>query len=223
MDKQQIAELETAATAAAKAAEDAGGTDETLNTEAESAQKALEKAKSSLTNKPERTEAEKAAFNLKKNAERARELGLDPADVLGVKPQLTLNEDLSDDTPLTVGKLKEFQRQEGKKTALQLVEDLEDEAERNEVRTLLETRITPSGNPHADLSLARAAANSLKNARIAEEAERKTVIKRTAAGGSANGKKEDDFTPTSDEVAFMKPPFNLTKEKIIEARTAKQE
>ena len=49
----------------------------------------------------------------------------------------------------------ELQKLEGQKTALQLADEIEDEHEREEVKTLIQNRISPSGNPQADLVLAR--------------------------------------------------------------------
>src|SRR5258706_16055881 len=98
MDK-TIADLEAATAAAKLAAETAGGTDEALNKAHTDAEAALLKAKT--PSQPVRTEAEKAAHALKKNAERARELGVDPAEVLGITSGTHIDEEIDDDTPLT--------------------------------------------------------------------------------------------------------------------------
>ena len=164
-----------------------------------------------------RTEKEKAEFSLKKNAERLKELGGDPNSILGIKPDIVKNSDEDDNTPLTLGKLKEYQKQSAQRTALQLAEDL-DESEREDVKSLLASRITPSGNAEADLALARGAANAKKNAMIAEEAMRKTRPNRTASGGTQPGKPQETFEPTAEEQVFMRPPYNMSKEKIIKLR-----
>ncbi len=168
--------------------------------------------------KTERTEKDKAAFSLQKNAERLKELGGDPADVLGIKPNLKVDAQISDDEPLTYGKLREIQKQEAQKTALQLAEDIEDESERTQVVDLLQNRLRSSGNPQEDIKLARATVNSLKNTQIGEEISRKSSPNRTASGTSPGKPVENEFIPTADEATFMRPPYNLSKEKILERR-----
>lgn len=221
MTPEQIAELETSATAAEKAAADAGGKDEALNKAAEDAKAAVAKAKAP-SQKPAKTEKEKAAHVLRSTAERLRSLGEDPADVLGIKPQLNvgeLDEEMDDNTPLTLGTLKKVQKQEAHKTALQMAQEITDEQEREQVVDILSNRIRPSGNAQKDLDLARAAVNSERNAKIAEEANRKggNQPRRVAAGGSMNARQEDDFVPTEEEKQFM-TQYGLSKEKILEAR-----
>lgn len=169
--------------------------------------------------KEPKSEAEKAAFALKKNAERAKELGLDPAAILGVAPVV---DSTSDDTPMTVGMFKKQRAEEAAKTALQLADEITDENERELTKHYLNTRIVPSGNPQEDLSFARAAVNSIKNGRIAEEMGRRGAAT-THTGSGAPAKREDgEFVPTAEESALMRPPFSLSKEKILEARGKQQ-
>lgn len=225
MDPKKLAELESAATAAAQAAEDAGGADEALNTASEDAKKAFEDAKSkpapSQSSKEPKTEKEKAAFSLKKNADRLKELGGDPAEALGINPSINLDDtgDISDDTPVTFGTLRKQQLIDGKKAAIKMGEALEDETERTLVVDILSKRLVPSGNPEADLAAARAIANTEKNSQIAQEAMRRTQPKDHSSGGGAPAAGSDDnFTPTAQEAVFMGPPYNLSKEQIIAAR-----
>lgn len=171
--------------------------------------------------KNERSEKEKAEFTLKKNAERLAELGGDPADVLNIRPQINLAEDLSDDKPLTVGDFRKLQKADAHKTALQLAEELPED-ERDEVKSLLESRIVPSGNAEEDLRLARAAVNANHNTKIVEHISNRTTPKRTAAGGSSDAIVEAEFVPTPDEEVFMRPPYNMSREKILLARKAAQ-
>lgn len=172
----------------------------------------------------QRTEAEKAAFNLKKHADRAKELGLKPEDILGIKPKLQVDASVSDDTPLTVGALREIQKQDAKKTALQLAENIEDEDERTQTKNILE-RLAPSGDAEADLAIARSAVNAKRTSQIAADVVRTTRPNRTAAGGSANARQEDDFKPTEEELAlfqgFKLDPVKL-KDKILAARARAQ-
>lgn len=228
MTPEKLAELEAAATAAATAAEDAGGADESLNTAAESAKQAFETAKAPsqdavktelerIQRKEPKTEAEKAAFALKKNAERAKELGLDPATILGVA-QSPQAED--DNAPVTVGMLKKRDADAAAKTALQLADELTDEHVRELTKHHLQHSIVPSGNPQDDMRKALAIVSTVKNSQILEEFNRKPVASgHSGAGGPAN-KPESDFVPTADEAAMMRAPFNVPKEKIIAARVA---
>lgn len=204
MDEKTIAEQE-AATAAAKV-------------EAEA--KAKAEADAQILHK-QKTEKEKAEYSLKKNAERLRALGGDPDSVLGIT-MANLEDEDEDNTPLTIGKLKEMQRQNAKLSAMQLADAIEDDTERREVKDLLEKRITPSGDANADLALARAGANARKNALLAEEAARKGRPTRTASGGSTPGKQEEIFEPTAEEATFMKA-YGLTKEQVLGARKRSEE
>lgn len=171
--------------------------------------------------KPERTEKEKAEFSLKKNAERLRELGGDPTEALGIRPQITLDEDLDDDKPLTVKDFRNLQKRDAHQTAIQLAEQLGDD-ERDTVKDILSSRIVPSGDAQRDLKEARAIANADRNAKILEEASRKGIGTRTAAGGSAPAGVEDDFIPTETEARMMQPPYNLSREKILAIRQKEQ-
>ncbi len=172
----------------------------------------LDKVKSSG-----KTEAEKAQFSLKKNADKVRELGGDPAEILGIKPVERGESD--DDRPLTVGEYKKIQASQNAKTALQLADEIPDQSERELAKYYLENRIVPSGNPQEDLRDARRMVNSVKNEQIIAEQNRKNPAKNHSSGSSAPLKqiqKEAELTPV--EIQYMKPPFNLTKEQIIKAR-----
>lgn len=132
----------------------------------------------------------------------------------GIKPPI----DADDDTPVTVGMLKQREKEMSQKTALELSEEIEDEDERKLTQHYLKERIVPSGNASADLKLARAAVNSLKNAQIAEEINRKKNPKNHGGAPGAPAGHEKEFIPTEEEKIFMNPPYNLTKEDITRAR-----
>lgn len=163
-----------------------------------------------------RTEKEKAEFSLRKNAERLKELGGNPASILGVDNTESNDED---DAPVTLGMLKMLQSQQAKKTALELANEITNDAERELTREYLTNRIISTGNPQEDLKLARGLVNAIKNKQILEQANIKPQAKRTSSnGGSAPYvKEEEELSP--EEMSFMKPPFNLTKEAIIKSRT----
>lgn len=170
-----------------------------------------------LQDPSQRTEKDKALFNLNKQVERARELGIDVSGIVG-KPAIKVDEALPDETPLTVGSFRDMQKADAKKTALQLADAIEDEAERTRTKEILE-RLSPSGDAHADLSLARGSANSAKNKQIVEELQRKGNPAHHAANPGAGGKSpEEIFEPTPEEASMMRPPFNLTKEEVLKVR-----
>lgn len=160
------------------------------------------------------TETEQAAFSLKKNAERAKELGLDPAAILGVETKK--EEDKS--SPLTVA---EYERREAEKmtrTAEQMADAIEDENERELTKVYLKSRIVPSGDPNKDLNDARSLVNSVKNRQILEmNGNRVTPQSYSTGSGGRPKAPEGEFKPTEEENRFMRD-FGLTKEQILKSR-----
>lgn len=167
-----------------------------------------------VTKQQGRTEAEKAAHALRKNADRARELGIDVEEVLGVK-----SKELDSSAPMTVGMYEEIRKNEAQKTALQLADEIPDESERELTRVYLETRIRPSGNAQEDFRFARAAVNAVKTGQILEETARAGAVK---THGSSPGAPLKQVAPsgelTTGELAYTKAPWNMSKEQIIAAR-----
>jgi hypothetical protein len=159
--------------------------------------------------KKERTELEKAQYNLKRQAEKLKELGGDPEAILGVerKPE--------DEVPEW---FKREQAKQAQKTSLELAEQLPDEDVKSLIKEYLAHRIVPSGNPEEDFRFALNAVNALRNKQIAEEVARQITPQRTAAGGSKPATVEERFEPTPDEARLMRPPYNVTKEQILAAR-----
>lgn len=180
-----------------------------------------EKEPQAPSQKQERSEKEKAEFSLRKTAERLRELGGNPVDVLDIHPEINLDEDLPDDKPLTVKDFRNLQKRDAHQTALQMVDELPED-ERDEVRNLLQNRIVPSGNAQEDIRLARAAVNAARNSKIIEHISGRSEPKRTAAGGSSDAQRQGDMTLTPEEEVFTRPPYNLTIEKIISKRVRKE-
>lgn len=164
-----------------------------------------------------RTEREKAEYNLKKRAEEARAQGIDPAEVLGVKPQVKIDNALADDTPLTVGTFREMQKQDARKMAEEMADSIEDEEERERVKSELRF-IVPSGDAQADFRRALAAANVEHNAKIAEELARRGRPTTGAAGGSRPAPEAKSEELTAEEMVFTRHPYNMSKEKILAAR-----
>jgi hypothetical protein len=197
--------------------ETTGTTPETLNNEP--LQTPLEQEIERETKRTEgRTEAEKAAFSLKKNAERAKELGIDPAEVLGytTTPAPTVDKD----APLTVGMYEQMQKNQSQQTSIQLAERITDPHERELTITYLKTRIVPSGDPEDDLRFARQAVNSVKNGQIVEELSRATPPRTHGSGaGAPPNPTAKPLELTAEEQQFTRAPFNMTPAEIIAART----
>lgn len=123
-----------------------------------------------------------------------------------------------DNKPLTLGDLKRIKREETRETAINLANSIEDEDERTEVQDILRNNIVPSGDPKKDLAIAQGAVNSIKNAQIAEEAERKRHPERFPnAPGNPAKPVEGVFEPTLHEATMMRN-YKLTKEDILAAR-----
>lgn len=149
-------------------------------------------------------------LNFEKNKIDEQINALDEED--GITPEV------KDDTPVTVGMLDKREKEAAQTTAIALAEAIEDENERKLTIHYLENRIKPSGDAEADVRLARAAVNSLRNGQIAEEVDRKKNPNRQPSAPGAPGDKEKAFKPTDQERMFMQPPYNLTKEDVIKSR-----
>lgn len=175
------------------------GTQDPLQTELETVQK---KGKTKL---------EKLLFKKKEIDRQLRDEGIDPA-VEAV--------DEDDEKPVTVGMLKQIQAQNATKTALELAEAITNPVERELTKHYLENNIKPSGDPQEDFRLAQGLVNAAKNKQILEEANRKGQPNNASSGGGAPAGQNTgpvvEFTPA--ELVFMQPPYNLSKEQVLEAR-----
>ena len=181
-----------------------------------------DEGKTPAPSQEKRSPEDTAAFNLKRQAEKAKELGLDPAEILGVKTHIDTNVDDEDSKPVTVGMLRDIQKKDAQISALQLADGIADEEIKNATKEYLTNNITPSGDADKDFRIALAAASASKNKQVVEMMGTYIAPKRTAAGGSAGVKVDEEFVPTQEEQVFMRPPYNLTKEKILAARITKQ-
>ncbi|MES2060204.1 MAG: hypothetical protein V4438_04205 [Patescibacteria group bacterium] len=208
--EQQKAADEAAAAAAKKAEEDEAAKKAAEDEAAKASQDLLKQELERKQNRSGHTKLEKARHAEKKIQD----------EIAKLEAEEGVHADLDDDQPVTVGMLKERQKQDAVKTALNMAEsEISDETERELVKHHLENSIRPTGNPAEDLRLARAIVNDTKNRQIAEEIERKKVAQRNGTGSGAPAKKEgDEFVPTAEEAAYMKPPFSLTKEAVLTAR-----
>lgn len=210
MTPEEIAAKE-AATAAAEAEAKAQA-----DAEAASADP-LKKELDRVQKKEPKSEAEKAAYSLKKNAERLSELGGDPRAVLGMGDQSGSGVD-EDDKPVTVGMLRKLEAERSAKTSMQMAEDIEDDNERDLVKHHLEHTIRPSGNPQEDLKAARAIVNSVKNGQIAEEASRRSQARAHGSSSGAPGAHTKPIELSAEELQYTRAPFNMTPEDIVKTR-----
>ena len=113
---------------------------------------------------------------------------------------IVISDEDDDDKPLTKGDLKRMERDNAKKTALQLADSLEDEDERTNVREALETRIMPSGNPQKDYNDALNLVNAEKYKQIASTKKngKPTTV---PSGTGAPRKEEEEFIPSELELS----------------------
>lgn len=160
-----------------------------------------------------RTPEEIAAFNLKKKAEDAKAIGLDPKKVLGI---------VEEDPNEPPAWYKQEKAKEAKQTALQMADSIADADTKEKVKQFLETRIVPSGNPEQDFRDALGLASSAKNKQVIEEISRYTAPRTVAAGGDLPPRFDEEFVPTEAEKQMMRLSPTLTKEKILEARKKEQ-
>lgn len=173
--------------------------------------------------KGKKTPQEKAKDSLFFNAQKAKELGIDIEEVLGLKPK----EDVVDeeDRPVTRKELEELllksRQVEATKTAEQLVNEIQDETERELTLFHIQNTIKSTGDPKEDLKLARTLTNSVRNSQIIEEAQRKPQAKShssSTSGTSASAEIEVKLTP--EEQAYFNTGL-VTKDEILIARQGK--
>lgn len=201
MTPEELAEEELAATAAAEQKEKEEAEAKAL-AEQDPLKTELEKVQ-----RKGRTKVEKLQYTKQRIDEQLRELGVQDEP-----------EDDEDAKPVTVGMLKKLQAETATKTALQLANELTNDTERELTKYHLENTIKSTGNPQEDFKLAQSIVSSVKNSQIAEELARKGKGSAGAGAGAPvkQGKQQEEFT--QEELVFMKPPFNMTKEAIIKAR-----
>lgn len=129
-------------------------------------------------------------------------------------------EDDEDEKPLTRGEFKRMQQETAQKTALELAEKITNESERELAKFHLQNTIRSTGNAQEDLDLALGLVNAAKNRQILEETNRKpeSSSRTSGVGAPANAGSQANVEYTLDEAMMMRPPFNLTREQVLEAR-----
>jgi len=168
-----------------------------------------------------RTEAEKAEFTFKKQAERLESLGIDPKNVLGIKDPsvvVTNDEPSDDNAPVTVGMLKKMQQQTAEKSALQLADSITNATERELVKYHLENTIRSSGNPQQDFETAQSLVNAVKNKQILDTVVAKPAAVIASSNGGASSHVEQTPELSKEELLYTQKPFNMTPAEIIATR-----
>lgn len=207
---------------AKKALEDAGGDDESLIQalkDAETAATAAEAAAKALSQAPTlngETERKKQKL-LRKKGFINKEL-----KSLGVEDEEEDDDDEEEDEddldrPLTHRDLQRIQAKNARKTTLEMADAIEDEDQREAVKAALRM-VVATGDPEVDFGNAVAIANRERNDKILEEVGRRGTVRTARTKTGAAARIEAEFTPTADEAVYMRPPFNLTKKDILEAR-----
>ena len=108
-----------------------------------------------------KSEEEKAEYTFKSVARRLQDLGKDPAELLGIKREEEVEED---DKPLTRKDLEAIMSKIGQpnqKSAIDMVNEISNETERELHQYYLENVIKPSGNPVDDFNNAKAMVESI--------------------------------------------------------------
>lgn len=160
-------------------------------------------------NSKKRPEIDRATHSLKSTAERLKQLGGDPAKVLGISstpPSFEGPNEEDDTRPLTVGEFKRMQQEDNQRTAVQLADRIENEDERELAKSYLRTRIRPSGDPEADLADAMALVNRVKNNIVVSEIKRgsSNVARRHSTGSGSPHASEDAFIASEEEIMAAK-------------------
>lgn len=173
--------------------------------------------------KSKKTPQEKARDALFFNAEQAKKLGIDPAEVLGLLPKEEIVDE--NERPVTRKELEEIllksKQETASKTAQELATEISDEAERELTLFHIQNTIKSTGDPKEDLKLARALTNSIRNTQIIEEQQRKPEAKTHSSGTGTQGETPSaTVVLTKEEQAYLDTGL-VTKDEILLARQGK--
>ena len=158
-----------------------------------------------------KTKAEKLLYTKNRIDQQLKELGIDDEP-----------EEDDDSKPMTVGDFKKLQAQTATKTALDLANEVNNETERELLKYHLENTIRSTGNPQEDFRLAQSLVNSVKNSQIIEETLRKPRTQSASTGSGAPAKQvQPEEELSTAEQMYMRPPWNLSKADILDARQGK--
>ena len=135
-------------------------------------------------------------------------------------PETVVEGTSDEDKPLTMRDFVELQKKQTQQTAFQMADDIPDQYDRDLAKYHLENTVKPSGNPKKDLDNAMILVNAVKTVQVAEEISRKVKAKsHTSSPGAPVLQKVQEPELTAQEMSFMRPPYNLTREQIIAARS----
>lgn len=222
-----------AADAAKKAWEDAGSPDGDLKTAYDTAETAATTAKNQAD---ALSQDDGGDDDKKKKAEKIkRKMAYLKNDLvaLGVSDDDDDDEPLGEDDvddidpnkPLTLADLQRIENKKIANVAIGMVNTIEDPIAREAVKQAL-NGLKPSGNPESDYRRAIAIAFADKNSKVLEELMRKPTPPQYASGAGAPARQvpqnDADAELTAEEKAYMRPPFNLTRQSILDARKQNQ-
>lgn len=166
-----------------------------------------------------KSEEEKAEYTFKSVAKRLQDLGKDPLELLGIKKE----EVEEDDKPLTRKDLEEIMSKVGqpnKKSAIQMINEIPNETERELHQYYLENVIKPSGNPEEDFNNARAMVESITLKKQLELSKLRPDVKSYSSANSVQINQAQvnlELTP-EEKMIFEHSKGLITKEDILKTR-----
>lgn len=167
-----------------------------------------------------KSEEEKAEYTFKSVAKRLQDLGKDPAELLGIKREEEVEED---EKPLTRKDLEAIMSKMGQpnqKSAIDMVNEISNETERELHQYYLENVIKPSGNPVDDFNNAKAMVESITLRKQLELQNLRPGVKTHSSASSVQiNTQQVNLELSADEKMLLDHSKGLlTKDDIIASR-----
>lgn len=167
-----------------------------------------------------KSEEEKAEYTFKSVAKRLQDLGKDPAELLGIKREEEVEED---EKPLTRKDLEAIMSKIGQpnqKSAIDMVNEISNETERELHQYYLENIIKPSGNPVDDFNNAKAIVESITLRKQLELQRLRPDVKTHSSASSVQiNTQQVNLELSADEKMLLDHSKGLlTKDDIIASR-----
>lgn len=167
-----------------------------------------------------KSEEEKAEYTFKSVAKRLQDLGKDPAELLGIKRDEVVEED---EKPLTRKDLEAILSKVGQpnqKSAIDMVNEISNETERELHQYYLENVIKPSGNPVDDFNNAKAMVESITLRKQLELQNLRPGVKTHSSASSVQiNTQQVNLELSADEKMLLDHSKGiLTKDDIIASR-----
>jgi hypothetical protein len=169
---------------------------------------------------------EKFEYKLQRELAQAKEMGIDIAELAGIKTQ-PIEDNVAEEKPLTRKDLEQIlqSRPSQTKSATEMAMEIENEAERELHLHYLENAIRPSGNAEQDFQTAKVMVNGIKmQNQLKLNSMKPETISHSTASSFTPEKKEtfDNQKLTREEEMFLTDArirgVALTKEEIIMMR-----